>query len=517
MVLSKKPIFYGVLATSAIALILILSLILGIKGFFAGLFLIGISAILFQYPRTSLYLFLIYLCFGGTITYLVPGVYQVSEGFVSFGTMYPILQIIKDIFYFPALIAIIFFSNTIREIIPRNKPLLWGIGIFSLVCLLTFLFVNFPQESITNEGSPILVGILGFKVWLSYIPLILCGFYLTKKKQQLIFITRLQIVLIITCCLLTLFQYYALTSGLCIGSVGLPAPAFHRASLQARCLVGGSLLYYPDWNLIRLPGTFVAPWQWGWFLISSIFFSVGATVINRDKTWHYISSATSVLVIITTAVSGQRVAIFFVPLFCVLLVAVTEINKNKLYLKLGIIAFVAAISRFIPIFNQAISSLIGRWEYSPPDDFTLNTLGIVINNHRGIFGNGLGTTSSTARKLGDTTLIEVFPAQLIYEMGYLGLITFFILATIIVILGWKSYRKIKDPYLNKFALCLWIFILFISYNPYYYPLNVDPVNVYYWLSIGILLKLPSLENLNKNHDSNLNTESLMPKNLHSKQ
>jgi len=495
MVLSKKPIFYGVLGISAIALIVILYLVLGIKGFFAGLFFIGISAVLFQYPRTSLYLFLIYLCFGGTITYLIPGAYRISDGFISFGPLYPILQIIKDVFYFPALISIVFFSDTVRKIVPKIKSLLWGIGIFAAVCLLTFIFINFPQEFITNQGSPILVGILGFKVWLSYIPLILCGFYLTKNKQQLIFITRLQVVLIITCCILTLFQYYALTSGLCIGSVGLPSPAFNRASLQARCLVGGSLLYYPDLNLIRLPGTFVAPWQWGWFLISSIFFSVGATIINRDKIWHYLSLATSVLVIITTAVSGQRIAIFFVPLFFVLLVAVTEINKNKLYLKLGIITFVAAISPFIPIFNQAISSLIGRWEYSPPDDFTINTLEVIINNHRGILGNGLGTTSSAARKLGDTKLIEVFPAQLIHEMGYLGLIAFFILATIIVILGWKSYRKIKDPYLNKFGLCLWIFLLFISYNPYYYPLNVDPVNVYYWLSLGILLKLPSLENL----------------------
>jgi hypothetical protein len=40
---------------------------------------------------------------------------------------------------------------------------------------------------------------------------------------------------------------------------------------------------------------------------------------------------------------------------------------------------------------------------------------------------------------------------------------------------------------------LWTFILFISYNTYYYPLDVDPVAVYYWFVAGMILKLPILD------------------------
>jgi hypothetical protein len=40
-----------------------------------------------------------------------------------------------------------------------------------------------------------------------------------------------------------------------------------------------------------------------------------------------------------------------------------------------------------------------------------------------------------------------------------------------------------------------MFLVLISFNPYYYPLIVDPVSVYYWLTAGILLKLPYLEQL----------------------
>ena len=40
---------------------------------------------------------------------------------------------------------------------------------------------------------------------------------------------------------------------------------------------------------------------------------------------------------------------------------------------------------------------------------------------------------------------------------------------------------------------MWVFVLFISYWPYYYPLDVDPVSVYYWLAAGIILKIPEIE------------------------
>jgi hypothetical protein len=35
--------------------------------------------------------------------------------------------------------------------------------------------------------------------------------------------------------------------------------------------------------------------------------------------------------------------------------------------------------------------------------------------------------------------------------------------------------------------------LLISYNTYYYPLDVDPVAVYYWFAAGMILKLPELD------------------------
>ena len=82
---------------------------------------------------------------------------------------------------------------------------------------------------------------------------------------------------------------------------------------------------------------------------------------------------------------------------------------------------------------------------------------------------------------------------MIYEIGILGYIAFLSVVTTLTIITFKAYRSLKNPALRGLGLCLWIFILLISYNPYYYPLAVDPVAVYYWFIAGILLKLPVLE------------------------
>jgi len=38
-----------------------------------------------------------------------------------------------------------------------------------------------------------------------------------------------------------------------------------------------------------------------------------------------------------------------------------------------------------------------------------------------------------------------------------------------------------------------VFVAFISINTQYYPLDVDPVSVYYWVLAGAILKLPKID------------------------
>ncbi|MGB3510874.1 MAG: hypothetical protein WBA93_16905 [Microcoleaceae cyanobacterium] len=70
-------------------------------------------------------------------------------------------------------------------------------------------------------------------------------------------------ILALICCTLGLRQFLLLTTGICVGTRGLVGDELFKATLEAKCLVGGALVFSPEVNMIRLPGTFVAPWQWG--------------------------------------------------------------------------------------------------------------------------------------------------------------------------------------------------------------------------------------------------------------
>lgn len=474
----------------------VVGLTLGIKpaiGVTAGLLCTTLS---FKYPRQALWAFLIYLPFGGTITYVVGNS--------------PLLQLAKDGFYIPALFGVVQFCR--REQLPLLVPkrLVPPLIILLTFCLLTLIFVNGaeqlnPAEFTVGDDdqleNPLGMGILGLKVLIGYIPLIVCAYYLIRNRQDLMFLTRLTIILILIACTLAFVQYLMLKTGRCAGTQYAEGAALFKTSLGARCFVGGSLLYSPEHGQIRLPGPFVAPWQWGWFLISAGFLAFAPAFNDPKPLWRILSLVSLGSVVVMSVLSGQRIALAIVPLALVLLLIVTG---QFIYLKrflptavlLGVLLSVLAISN-PEVLQERIESFQSRWNASPPHLFILGQFEWVTNSQEGFFGNGLGRATNSARALGNTRLIETYYPKLLYEIGPFGTLAFLIVVTTLTVLAFQAYRSVKDTTLRPYGASFWLFILFISYNTYYYPLDVDPVAVYYWFFAGVVLKLPEIERQEK--------------------
>lgn len=478
-------IFFGIL----------MAFVGGIKAAVPGLLGIITIALSYKYPRQALFAFLIYVPFAGTITYYIGNS--------------PILQLAKDSFYIPALIGL--WQMCRKQRLPFIIPQAIKIPLFILlgICLLTLVFVNGVQQfnpSLTQllddtaTEIPIGVGILGLKVLLGYVPLIACAYYLIRNKEDFLFLSRLQIVLILVCCALGLIQYLLLSKGICQGTRYLEGAALFKASIEARCYFGGSLVYSPDQGIIRLPGTFVAPWQWAWFLISSIFFAFASGFSDPSRIWRVLSLSSMAAVAINAVVSGQRAALVLVPAsFVALLLLTGQIRNLKRFLPIALgLAMILgiAIINNPAILEERTASLNERWEASPPLEFISEQFGDVWKNLQPL-GHGLGRATNSARALGTTKLVETYYPKILYEIGPLGLLGFLILVTTLTIVCFKTYRSIKNPNYRSYAAALWVFILFISYNTYYYPLDVDPVAVYYWFFAGVLLKLPEIDKQEK--------------------
>ncbi|NET30467.1 MAG: DNA double-strand break repair nuclease NurA [Cyanothece sp. SIO1E1] len=274
-----------------------------------------------------------------------------------------------------------------------------------------------------------------------------------------------------------------------------------KASLKAKCFVGGSLLYSPEHGQIRLPGTFVAPWQWGWFLISSSFFSFATAFSDPSVIWRQLGLSSMACVFIMAVVSGQRIALALVPVFFVILLILTgQLVNLKRFLPIGVgLALILGITLISnpEIAQERFDSLQSRWEASPPHLFIQEQLQWSLARQKGFLGRGLGRATNSARSLGKTQLVETYYPKLLYEIGPLGVLAFLALVTTLTYATFKAYRSVKDRNLRSYGASFWVFILFISYQTYYYPLDVDPVAVYYWLTIGMVLKMPELERREK--------------------
>ncbi len=492
---SRRKIYIISIFCTSLFVGMILSIVSNFQAGLIGASIVPCLALCFYKPRWALWLFLIYLPFAGTMSYSVASVFQAVGGYIKFNQDYFIFQVIKDGFYLPALLAICLTTPIFSKFKTNNKIFIFAVIGLLTTALITLFCVNFYQQLSAKGGEkPFLMGSIGLKILLGYIPLVLCSYFLIRDREDLRFLGRLQVVLTIICCSLTLIQYLLLKFGVCLGSIKLVEPAIFRASLQARCFVGGSLLYNPPLGLIRLPGTFASPWQWSWFLIANSFFIFFASYSETVKRWKIINIIGIVSLLSTVLISGQRLAFILVPLILLGLFLVTnKYNFNRAFaIKLGIIVAAFIVLLYSPLFQEQLNNFIDRWNYSPPDKFVVKQFQWA-NGKLELFGNGLGRASSAARKFGKIDAIETFYPQLLYEIGIIGTIAYLTVVSSLTWLTFRAYRSLQNVHLRKLGLCLWLFVLFISYNTYYYPLSVDPVAVYYWFFAGVLLKLPELE------------------------
>ena len=487
--------FTGLL-TKAVSVALVAGILLaivgGIKAAVPGVVGIIVIALCFKYPRQALFAFIIYVPLGGTITYYIGNS--------------PILQLAKDAFYIPALISIWQLSK--KRGLPLLIPPALKTPLFILLgsCTLTLLFVNGAQQlspppvgllQDAPKEIPIGMGILGLKVLLGYLPLISCYYYLIRDKRDFLFLSRLQVALILVSCILGFIQYLLLLTGICEGTRNAVGSDLFKATLGARCYIGGSLVYSPSQGMIRLPGTFVAPWQWAWFLISSTFFTFATGFGDPSILWRIVGLGSLVTVFLNAVICGQRIALALVPTCFVLLLLLTgQLGNLKRFIPLGmglaLIVTIAIVSN-PTVVQERTDSFVSRWNASPPQQFIVDQFEENWKNSKGPFGSGLGRATNSARALGQTKLVETYYPKLLYEIGIFGVLAFLGLVTTLTVVCFRTYRLIKNRNFRSYAAAMWVFILFISYNTYYYPLDVDPVAVYYWFAAGLLLKLPEID------------------------
>ena len=423
---------------------------------------------------------LIYVPFAATVSYWLPG----NIGLLA--------QLFGNVFYAAVLLATLIYCLQTRHrfILPQSLKI--PLGIVLMLALITLVGANIPQALDADGEQPLLLGLWGLKILIGYMFVVPCVYYLLGNRQDLVRLLRLQVAIILICCGLGIAQYISLRLGICNSQTG---GALFKAS-RSQCLVGGSFLYQPEHGQIRLSGTLASPYQWEWFLITSVFFCFAAALCDRNRYWRWSAWIGMALIWVNAFISGSRLAFWIVPVSLMILRVSTAQLRNwrrSLFFAMGLLAAFALFRISEPGSNQALT-IISNWQGESPGRFLLQQLRWALDNTNALWGQGLGRATNSALFLGRTRLIEAYPAKLLYEVGIPGLIAMFGLYTTLVVTLFQSYRQLQSEKWRKCALVLWLFIIFVSYFPHYHALDVMPINLYYWLAAGIILRLPGLEN-----------------------
>ncbi len=337
-------------------------------------------------------------------------------------------------------------------------------------------------------GSPI-VGLLGIRSYLLYIPLVWILPHLFDSESDLRNFLRNYLLLIFPVCILGIVQFFS--------PLDSPLNVYvANEEILDVATVG---------EFVRITGTF--SYIAGLTTYLSICFSLLIVFITQERTlkWQAIYSLELTLVTINSFMSGARGAILYEILFITSYIICLCFAKPKAALNFIRSLFVPiAVSTLIAViyFQPAIEAFSTRAETAGDsvegrifDGFTQ----VLSYSENSIEGYGAGATQVGANSL-RRVLNLPYGAQLppsegetgrvVIEIGLLGFFLWYGLRILLLISLGSVFLKLKNPFYKELALAVFLFQLI---NVIGQLITNPTMLVYFWFFSGFIYLLPALE------------------------
>jgi hypothetical protein len=410
-----------------------------------------------------------------------------------------------------ALVAIVYLSFFVAY--RRNK-----VQIFRPPFLFPLLlFIWFGIAQMFNTGSTsMLYGILGMKLYFSYVPMLLLGYALINSEGELrkFFVVNIFLALV-------------------IGGLGIvqsiTGPSFLNPSDPAEEIRELSTLYRmaPESGLMayRPSSVFVSTGRYTNFILVIWLLALGYAGYvllrrKRGRNLAFITVAAMYAAILLAAARG----LFMWGTGSAIVIAVAflwgapwrqrEVTKVFRSIQRGIMAAALGVAALFFIFPDQLASRLAiysetltpgstsselqhrTWDY-PVDNFLK-----AFRYDRWPYGFGIGTSSLgvqyVARTLNQAPIgvgVESGFGSIVVEMGIGGLALWLLMSFAILVSAWKVVKKVKGTqwFPIAFVIFWYAFVLLLPITFTGFSMYEDFVsNAYLWLSLGVLFRLPTL-------------------------
>jgi hypothetical protein len=379
------------------------------------------------------------------------------------------------------------------------------------------MFIWLAAVQIFNQNSPsVAYGLLGFKVYFFYIPLMYVGYALIRSDEDLRKFLVANTVL----------------AGV-IASLGITQAILGHSFLNPTNLapelrdLGQLDRYTPLTNqIVSLPtATFVSSGRFGVYLIIVSILTMGTAgylllCTKRNRKLVFVVFA---LVGGATMFSGSRTAAVYVLASALVMPAAfiwgapwrrRQAHRMVKAVRRGFIVATLGLAALLLVFPDEAGSRIAFYaETLLPSssasevgnrawDYPIANLMGAFKGPNWVLGNGLGTASLgsqyVSKLLGERPLtlwVEEGYGELIVEMGIVAPFLWILWTAALLIYAWRVVSRLRQTRLFPIAFAIFWYGFLLLY-PFTYggiSLYQNYVNnAYFWLLVGVLFRLPDL-------------------------
>jgi hypothetical protein len=429
------------------------------------------------------------------------------------------------------------FEDLARKFLGNNMAIYFAKDFLALVVFISFLaayrrkevasfrppflaplliFIWFGVMQIFNPASTsIWYGLMGFKIFFYYVPMIFLGYALINSEIQLRRFFTANIVLALIIISLGIAQSILGPSFL---NPAHPAEDIRLLSNLYRVSADGSIAYRPN-------SVFVSAGRYANFIMVAFLLVLGFSGYlllrqKRGRALAFIAIAVTATGAFLTASRGS----FMWGMINALATSVAfiwgapwregevlrvlrAIQRAALSIGLGVVllfyAYPDALLSRLAIYEETLmpNSETSELTYRSWDYPVQNFIG-AFDYGRWPYGYGIGTTA-----LGGQYVARYFNAKppvggvesgygtLVVEMGIGGLVLWIVMSLAIAVSAWRVVKKLKgSPWFPLAFVIFWyaFFLLFPATFGGIQPYEDFLLNAYFWLLLGVLFRLPTL-------------------------
>ena len=392
----------------------------------------------------------------------------------------PSTRIIKDLlFVLPAYVG--FAAWTLQKRRTKAMPLTLLAAALALTALAALHFFD----------TDLPVALIGLKTWVFYLPFVALGYHLVGSVDQLDRLVRWNLIVATLPIVTGLVQAILLYGGSPELAYGIYGAAGSDVTQ------GFGRLEIGTGDLARMASTFTFVSQYYNYVLAMLCLAYGRwrSLPVRSGSRFWLGMVPLMAVVLAGLLTGARGAFVMIPLFFVVALALSADWVGMIQVAL---LFAGGLTTAIALFKTSSMDLFAAIQELAVDYLTVTQVG-ELKQALGttLWGLGTGANTGPARLVAtvDPTVItlENYYAKAVMEFGLLGLLVVILIFAAVLWHGYRASRTTSDPIAKAYANALVAFLIVAVINEWKGAyLDIDPLNVYFWLFAGLLLRIPTM-------------------------